>query len=261
MNYQHLIIDRSNEHIALVTFNRPDNLNTLNSAIIAEIELVIDEFHNDAEIRVVIFTGSGRFFCGGADLTEKRGNLTMLQTLRRLQRGPRLIRKIYDMEQITIAAINGGAFGGGACIASACDFRIADTNCKAGFPESKLGMNLSWMALPLVAHLIGPTYAKEMVILGRNNDAETLLKWGFISEILPKKTLIQRAIEIAKQYAAMPPITAQMIKKSINYIVSPLDKAIMHMDRDQYLLAEKSEDFKEAIAAFFGKRQGKFKGD
>jgi enoyl-CoA hydratase/carnithine racemase len=171
----------------------------------AEIELAIDEFHNDAEIRVVIFTGSGKIFCGGADLTEKRGKLTMLQTLRRLQRGPRLIRKIYDMEQITIAAINGGAFGGGACIASSCDFRIADIDCKAGFPESKLGMNLSWIALPLVVHLIGPTYAKEMVLLGINIDAETLLKWGFISEILPKETLIQRAIEIAKEYAAMPP--------------------------------------------------------
>lgn len=261
MNYQHLIIDRSYEHIALVTFNRPDKLNTLNSALMAEIESVIDEFHNETEIRVVIFTGSGKYFCGGADLTEKQKPLTMIQRLRDLQRGPRLIRKIYDMEQITIAAINGGAYGGGACIASACDFRIADNNCKAGFPESKLGMNLSWIALPLVVHLIGPTYAKEMVILGKNNDAETLLKWGFIKEITPKEDLIKRAIESAEEYAAMPPIAAQMIKKSINYIASPLDKAIMHMDRDQWLLTSKSEDFKEGIAAFFGKRKGKFKGN
>lgn len=261
MNYQHLIIDRSYEHIAIVTLNRPDKLNTLNSVIMAEIEAVIDEFHKDVQIRVVIFTGSGKLFSGGADLSEKVNNLTMLQTMRALQRGPRLIRKIYDMEQITIAAINGGAFGGGACIAAACDFRIADVNCKAGFPESKLGMNLSWIALPIVVHLIGPTFAKEMVILGKNNDAETLLKWGFISEILPKETLIERAIEIAKEYAAMPPITAQMIKKSINYIVSPLDKAIMHMDRDQWLLTSKSEDFKEAISAFFNKKQGTYKGN
>jgi enoyl-CoA hydratase len=165
------------------------------------------------------------------------------------------------MEQITIAAINGGAFGGGACIASACDFRIADINCMAGFPESKIGMNLSWIALPLVVHLIGPTFAKEMVILGKNNNAETLLKWGFISEITPKEKLIQRAIDIAKEYAAMPPIAAQMIKKSINSIISPLDKAIMHMDSDQWLLTSKSEDFKEAITAFFSKRQGTFKGN
>jgi enoyl-CoA hydratase/carnithine racemase len=261
MNYQHLLIDRSHEHIAIVTLNRPDKLNTLNSVLMAEIESIIDEFHSEVEIRVVIFTGSGKLFSGGADLTEKWNHLTILQTMRTLQRGPRLIRKIYDMEQITIAAINGGAFGGGACIASACDFRIADINCMAGFPESKIGMNLSWIALPLVVHLIGPTFAKEMVILGKNNNAETLLKWGFISEITPKEKLIQRAIDIAKEYAAMPPIAAQMIKKSINSIISPLDKAIMHMDSDQWLLTSKSEDFKEAITAFFSKRQGTFKGN
>jgi enoyl-CoA hydratase/carnithine racemase len=181
--------------------------------------------------------------------------------MRALQRGPRLIRKIYEMEQITFAAINGGAFGGGACIASACDFRIGAKNCMAGFPESKLGMNLSWIALPLVVHLIGSTYAKEMVILGKNNDAETLLKWGFISEIVQEEILIERTIEIAKDYAAMPPIAAQMIKRSINHIISALDKAIMHMDRDQWLLTSKSEDFKEAIAAFFKKRKGIYKGN
>jgi len=261
MNYQHLIIDKNYDHIALVTLNRPDKLNTLNTALMTEIENLIDDFNNDAETRVVIFTGSGKHFCGGADLSEKKNQSTMLQTMRALQRGPRLIRKIYEMEQITVAAINGGAFGGGACIASACDFRIGAKNCMAGFPESKLGMNLSWIALPLVVHLIGSTYAKEMVILGKNNDAETLLKWGFISEIIQEENLIEHAIEIAKDYAAMPPIAAQMIKRSINHIVSALDKAIMHMDRDQWLLTSKSEDFKEAIAAFFKKRKGIYKGN
>ena len=262
MEYKNLIIERKEDlHVAIVKFNRPENLNALNRALMREIEMVTEEFQNDTETRVVIFTGEGKNFCAGADLGEKREPLTVLGSIRNLQTGPRMIKKLYDMEQITIAAINGFAFGGGACIAAACDFRIAAENCLCGYPESKLGMNLSWVSLPIVVHLIGPTYAKEMVILGKNNHAETLLKWGFISEILPKERLLDRAVEIAKEYAAQPPIAAQMIKRSINHISSALDQAIMHMDRDQFFLTSKTEDFSEGIKAFFQKRPGNFKGN
>ncbi len=261
MEYENLIVENIEEHIALVTLNRPKSLNALNNPLMTDIERVTEEFHNDLETRVVIFTGAGKIFCAGADLKNNRPPPTLLGKQRFFEIGPRMIRKLYEMEQITIAAINGGAYGGGACIASALDFRIGDENCYAGFPESRIGMNLSWRALPLAVHLIGPTYAKEMVILGKNIEAQTLLKWGFFSEVVPKERLIPRSIEIAKEYAAMPPIPAQMIKKSINHISSALDGAIMHMDRDQFNLTLGSNDLKVAIANFFGKRQNKYKGD
>lgn len=261
MEFENLIIEKRDDHIAIVTLNRPAKVNTLNFTLMREIERVTEEFHTDLETRVVIFTGAGKHFCAGVDLTETQPQTTLLGNQRARQIGPRMFHKLQSMEQITIAAINGGAFGGGACIAAALDFRIGEENCYAGFPESRLGMSLSWNALPLVVHLIGPTYAKEMVILGKNNDAKTLLKWGFLSEVVPKDKLIDRAIEIAKEYAAMPPIPAQMIKKSINHISSALDKAIMHMDMDQLLLTLGTKDLREGVAAFFRKRQGKYKGD
>jgi len=229
--------------------------------LMSEIEKVTKEFQSDTETRVIIFTGAGEIFCAGRDLTEPQSRTTVLGRQRAIQNGPRMLRKIFNMEQISIAAINGAALGGGACIAAALDFRIGEENCYAGFPESRLGMSLSWTALPLIVHLIGPTYAKEMVILGKNNDAQTLLKWGFLSEIVPKEKLLDRAIEIAKEYAAMPPIPAQMIKKSINNISSALDNAIMHMDMDQLMLTLGTDDLKEGIAAFFGKRKGEYKGN
>ncbi|MHA2186266.1 MAG: enoyl-CoA hydratase/isomerase family protein, partial [Promethearchaeota archaeon] len=219
MDYKHLLIERRDDHIAIVTLNRPDQLNTLNSTLMRELEKVTEDFHEDTDTRVVIFTGAGRYFSGGADLKEQRIPATLLEQSRAKQIGPRMIRKIFMMDQITIAAINGGAFGGGCCIVSACDFRIGDENCRAGYPESKLGMNLSWVSVPLAVHLIGPTYAKEMIILGKNNEAQTLLKWGFLNEVVPREKLLERAIEIAKEYARMPPIPAQMIKKSINHII------------------------------------------
>ena len=165
------------------------------------------------------------------------------------------------MEQITIAAINGAAMGGGCCIATACDFRIGDEGCVAGFPEVKLGMNLSWISVPMATHIIGPVNAKKMIILARNNSAETLLKWGFIEEIVKPDNLIKRAIELAQDYAEMPPIAAQMVKRSVNETVSALDRAIMHQDREQWYLTSKTEDYKEGIKSFFEKRKGKFKGN
>jgi enoyl-CoA hydratase/carnithine racemase len=100
-----------------------------------------------------------------------------------------------------------------------------------------------------------------MTILGNNIDAQTLLKWGFLSEIVPKEKLLERAIEFAKDYAKMPPIPAQMIKKSINHISGALDQAIMHMDIDQVSLTLQTEDLKEGIASFFERREGNYKGD
>ncbi|MBY8990348.1 MAG: enoyl-CoA hydratase/isomerase family protein [Candidatus Lokiarchaeota archaeon] len=261
MEYKDLIIEKRDDQIAIVTFNRPEQLNTLTTNLMTEIEQLTEDFQKDTETRVVIFTGAGRFFSGGRDLTEQGGPATVLGRQRAIQNGPRMIYKLYNMDQITIAAINGGAFGGGCCIASALDFRIGDDKCRAGFPESRLGMSLSWRILPIVVHLIGPTFAKEMTILGKNNEAQTLLKWGFLNEVVPKEDLLARAIEIAKDYAAMPPIPAQMIKKTINHITGALDQAIMHMDMDQLMLTLQTDDLKEGVAAFFGKRDGKFKGN
>ncbi|MBY8986656.1 MAG: enoyl-CoA hydratase/isomerase family protein [Candidatus Lokiarchaeota archaeon] len=261
MEYKHLLIEKRDDHIAIVTLNRPDQLNTLNSTLMREIEYLTEEFQEDTETRVVIFTGAGKHFSGGADLKEQRAPSTLLEQTRAKQIGPRMIRKIFMMDQITIAAINGGAFGGGCCIAAACDFRIATENSMCGYPESKLGMNLSWLSLPLTVHLIGPTHAKEMIILGENNDAQTLLEWGFISEIVQKEKLLERALEIAETYVNVPPIPAQMIKKSINHIIGALDQAIMHMDADQHSLTMTTEDLREGIAAFFGKRKGNYKGN
>ncbi|MFX1278776.1 MAG: enoyl-CoA hydratase/isomerase family protein [Promethearchaeota archaeon] len=261
MEYKDLIIEKRNDHIAIVTLNRPEQLNTLTLNLMREIERLTEDFQKDTETRVVIFTGAGKHFCGGRDLREQGNPTTVLEQQRAIQNGPRMVRKLFMMDQITIAAINGGAFGGGCCITSALDFRIGDERCMSGFPESRLGMSLSWTILPIIVHLIGPTFAKEMTILGKNNDAQTLLKWGYLSEVVPREKLLDRAIEIAKYYAVMPPIPAQMIKKTINHIVSALDQAIMHMDMDQLMLTLQTDDLKEGVAAFFAKRDGKFKGN
>ena len=265
MAYEFLKIEKD-RHVAVVTFSRPEKLNALNVGMMNEILHVAESFREDAGTRVVIFTGAGTMFSAGVDLTDPvymqhvEKDSTLLK-LRFFREGSRMIKALYDIEQITIAAINGSATGGGACIAAACDFRVGADNCRVGYPEVGLGMNLSWGALPMCVRLVGPARAKKMVILAKRENAETLYQWGFLDEVAPPGKLLPAAWKLAEEFAAKPPIAAQMVKRSVNAIASAMDQAVMHMDGDQFSISVQSQDCREGITAFLEKREADFKGD
>lgn len=262
MAYKNLLIEKKG-FVATVTLNRPEKLNALSMDLLNELEQAAGEFQDDVETRVVIFTGAGKHFSAGRDLRDRLkqpGEAEFLMRQRDMHIGPRVIRKLNEMNQITIAAIQGGALGGGACIVSALDFRIGAGDSFAAYPEVGLGMPLSWVSLPLCVRLIGPARAKRFVILAKRESAQTLLEWGFFDEVVPGGELMKRAYEMAAGYAAMPPIAAQMVKRSVNIISSALDHAIMHMESDQLLLAQMTDDFREGVNAFLQKRKPEFKG-
>jgi enoyl-CoA hydratase len=262
MNYEHIQVERD-AHIAMVTFNRPDKANALNFDHIAEIEDAALSFRDDPDTRVVVFTGAGKHFSSGADLSDPgdayQGPLTLRR--RRIRIGERAIDALYNMDQITIAAWNGAAMGGGACIATALDFRIGADDCFMQYPEIDIGVNLMWKSLPLCVHLAGPARAKRLVAGGERIHAATLLQWGLLDELVPREDLLARARSIAEFYVGKPPVAAQMIKRSVNQIVSALDHAIMHMDSDQHLFNKDSDDRKVAIDAYLNKTSPTFTGN
>ena len=246
--------------IATVSIDRPNSMNALSIEVLKEFCTLKEYFREDLETRVVIFTGEGENFSAGADLKEKAQLSTKLESWRN-NFGKPAIKSILEIDQITIAAVNGYCLGGAACIASACDFRIASDKSLLGYPEINLGINLNWLGLPLAVRLIGPAKAKKMVIGGENENAETLLSWGFYDEICDADSLMDQAISMANLYASKSPIAAQMIKRSVNNLVYKNDESIMHMDYDQTLLTHETQDRKEAVTAFFEKRDPSFKGD
>ena len=261
MTYHHLHIDRR-DHVAVVTFNRPQRANALNFEHLAEIEHCALAFGDDAATRVVIFTGAGRHFSSGADLVDFPDELTypMVLRRRRFRIGERALHAILGIDQITIAAWNGGALGGGACLATAADFRIGASDCFIQYPEIDLGMNLMWQSLPLTTHLVGPSRAKRLVIGGERVYAPTLLGWGLLDEMVEPAALLARAQEFALTYVNKSPVAAQMIKRSINQISGALDRALMHMDADQNLLTHTLADQKAAAAAYAAKTTPLFNG-
>ena len=258
MNFNFLRVERDGV-VANIQLQRPECGNALSLKLMREIIQACESFKYDTGTRVVIFRGAGRNFCVGADLRDpdrvSADEVDLLERSRATQLGTDLIAAILGINQITIAAVQGAAAGGGACIASACDFRIGTGDCRIGYPGVKLGMNLSWGALPLCYDLIGPARAKRMVIGGELEAAEDLLAWGFVDELVAADDLDGAVQEMAQFYADRPALAAQMIKRGLNAIQSAASAGVMHMDGHQFALASQSDEYEKQRVAFLNRNR------
>ena len=227
--------------ISYVSFKRTKSLNALNSQTLKELIDLNKKLESDSKTKVVVYRSEGKNFSAGADIKEKQKKLSKLE-LWKSNLGKEAVESILKINQITIASLRGYCLGGAACIASACDFRIASETTLVAYPEIDLGMNLNWFGLPLLLRLIGPSKTKKMVISGEIENANDLFKWGFIDDLSKDEDLDKKTVALAKKYALKPALPSQMIKRSVNALTYQNDQAIMHMDYDQFLL---SREFSE----------------
>ena len=151
--------------------------------------------------------------------------------------------------------------GGGACIATACDFRVGTPTSFMQYPEIDIGVNLMWKSLPLLINLIGPSRSKRMVIGGDRFEGEELHAWGILDKLVSEQELNEETTSLAQKYARKAPIAAQMIKQSTNNIVNALSNEIMHMDFDQNLFTAQTRDRSTAIKSYLDKTAPDFEGD
>jgi enoyl-CoA hydratase/carnithine racemase len=251
-------------HIVTITLDRPEKRNALTAASLAQLKGMAESLADNPEARAVIIRAEGKDFSVGADIGGMGAGAEpppTVQIRRTAELGGRLMRAIREIHQPTICVVQGIATGGAACIATACDFRIGSHGARIGYGEVKLGINLMWHALPLAIHTVGLARAKRMVMTGALFDAETMLDWGFFDQLVDAADRDAVALQIAGEYAALPPIAVQMIKRSANAYAGALDQAVMHADADQWLLATRTADFREGVSSFFEKRPPDFTGD
>jgi enoyl-CoA hydratase/carnithine racemase len=251
--------------IAVVRFDRGDGVNALSPEAIRQLTAVARGFADDADTSVVILTGTARAFSAGFDLKDGEGRSRATMDIGKLRRhlrlGPNLSRAWQEMDQITIAAIEGFCVGGGVALAVALDFRIMGRGAHIRVPEIGLGMNMSWQSIPRMLHLMGPARTKQAVILASERISSTeAYAWGLVEQVVDDGATLDAAMAMAEKIAAQPPLSVAMTKQTVNRLAHALDDLASHMDVDQFALASLTEDHKEGVAAFLGRRKPRFRG-
>jgi enoyl-CoA hydratase/carnithine racemase len=251
--------------IAIVRFDRGDGINALSPEALRQLTAAARSFEDDAATSVVVLTGSADAFSAGFDLKDAEGrsrkDMDIGALRRHLKLGPRLSRAWQEMEQVTIAAIEGFCIGGGVALAVALDFRVMGRDAHMRVPEIGLGMNMSWQSIPRMLHLIGPARTKQAVMLADDRIiADEAYEWGLVEQVADPGRAFDVAMEMARKIAAQPPLSVAMTKLTVNRLAYALDDLASHMDIDQFALASLTEDHKEGVEAFLARRKPRFKG-
>ena len=218
MPYELLTVDHD-EHIAVVTLNRPKKLNAINRELRLEMMEACRELRDDDLVRVAIFTGAGRGFCSGADLTSDRSNGANPSRAERLDEynwvGRQAMMVYKGLDKPTIAAVNGVAAGAGMGLALACDMRVGCENSrfKTVFIERSLSPDsgLSYF-LP---RIVGSSRAFDLVFTSRTVDADEAWRLGLLDRMAPAENLLDEAKALARQIASWPPVAMQMSKRAL----------------------------------------------
>ena len=257
MNDYTTILVEKRDAVTLVTLNRPQALNALNSQVLKELIDAFAAYDADPSQRCLVLTGSEKAFAAGADIKEmqSQGFADMYSA-----------NFFAGWEQVTatrkpwIAAVAGFALGGGCEVAMMADFIIAADTTKFGQPEIKLGVAPGMGGSQRLAHAVGKAKAMEMCLTGRMMDAAEAERSGVVAKVVPASDLLDEALKTATQIAAMAPLAAIAVKEMVNAAFEmPLSNGI-RFERRLFHGLFGTEDQKEGMAAFVEKRPGKFLG-
>jgi 2-(1,2-epoxy-1,2-dihydrophenyl)acetyl-CoA isomerase len=265
MGYDHLRIDRDDQ-IAVVTLRRPEKLNAIDRHLHAEMMAACVELRDDDSVRAVIFTGEGRGFCSGADLTGTRPNEEHASRGERLDEynwvGRQALMVYRDLNKPTIAAVNGVAAGAGMGLALACDMRVGceNTRFKTVFIERSLSPDsgLSYF-LP---RIVGASRAFDLVFTSRTVDAEESYRLGLLDRLTTADNLLANAKELARQIASWPPVAMQMSKRALQRSLDTTLEDQLQYETHGIVFARRApHDVAEAAASFRERRPPVFTGE
>lgn len=225
--------------IAVVSLDRPERRNAMNGETIQALLQAFGDLRDDMDVRAVVLTGRGGFFSAGADHAIFDGVSSepeLNRTRRALAAGGRLCREIESLPQVTIAAIEGGAVGGGLGLAVSCDWRVMASDAYAYVPEVKLGLNYGWNTLPRLAALVGPARTKTMSILCQRHGAAECEAWGLADRVAGTGGALDGALDLARQVSELPQMAVQIIKRSVNSYATALSENTSHADMELMLV-------------------------
>lgn len=250
------ILYRKEGYVGVITLNRAEVLNALDTKTYEEITHCLEGMESDKELRCVIITGSGRAFSAGGDIHEE-GQLNVRDAHVFMRVGHKFVRAVETFRTPVIAAINGYAMGGGLEFALACDIRLIADTAKVGLPECGLGVLTGWGGAARLSKLVGPAKVKEMLFTGDMLSAQEAYDLRIVNHIYPADQLMDKAMEMANKIASKPPIAIEYAKLNVHHgSQCDLERANeIEMGFVTQLYA--TEDKTEGFAAFLEKREQK----
>ena len=253
-----VLIERKDE-IGLVTVNRPQQMNCMNSETRLELADAFTDLGKDSEISIIILTGApGKAFIAGADIKEFLERDMSSQEA--LEEDWIVTKVISNLSKPVIAMIDGFCLGGGLEIAMACDLRIASDRSKLGQPEINLGIIPGAGGTQRLTRLIGEGRAMEMILTGRMITAEEACNYGILNFTYAAEELEAKTMEIANKIAEKSSYAIERAKKSVKAVSQMNLEEGLKLEREMFIECANSEDGKEGITAFIEKRKPDFKG-
>jgi enoyl-CoA hydratase len=265
-----VLVEHPRPHVALVTLNRPERMNSMAFDVMLPLKRALDELHHDNDVRVVVLTGAGRGFSSGADhksagsVPHVSGLTRPTFALRSMEVLDDVILAIRKLHQPVIAAVNGAAIGGGLCLALACDIRVAATGAYFRAAGINNGLTASELGLSyLLPKAIGTSRAFELMLTGRDVDAEEADRIGLVSRTVPDDELLSTCYEMGERIASYSRPGIELTKRTL---WSGLEAGSLegHMQAEglgQLYVRLLTANFEEAVAARAEKRPAVFRDD
>jgi 2-(1,2-epoxy-1,2-dihydrophenyl)acetyl-CoA isomerase len=256
------------EAVATITLNRPAVLNAINQQMIEELQAALDTVKDDATVRAVVLTGSGRGFCSGADLKSRQrvkpseaspeASITGAERLRRTLNP--LILAVRTIEKPFIAAVNGVAAGAGCNLALACDIVLASAEARFGNVFTRIGLIPDCGGHFFLPRLVGFHKAAELMFTGDIIDAHEAERLGLINRVVPQAELVKQGRELAERLARGPTRAIGLCKRTLNLGISADLATVLEAEAEGQGRARQTEDHWEGVQAFLEKRPARFLG-
>lgn len=256
MAYETIIVEKEG-NIGIITLNRPP-ANSVNFALLKDLDRALDQFEEDKEVRALIITGAGeKGFSAGFDVTEAARAAEIGNT------GRAVFSRIERYPKPVVAAINGYALGGGCELTMACHFRVmvSTEKAKIGCPEVNLGIIPGWGGTQRMPRLIGKTRAMDMLVLGKRINAPEALNIGLINTVSQPGELMNDAKDLAHRLAKQAPLAVKAILESVTVGLETTLEEGLKVEGKNLNMVSSSKDAIEGITAFLEKREAQFKGE